>query len=131
VAVLLAKLRAQSVQAAIWTGRDRTSADWLLREHGWEDYFSTVVCGDDLPTHKPDPEGLREIMRRLGVGPKETLFVGDADVDVLGGVACGVDTILIHNDRTIEAHISSQSWRIVASPVEAFAAVLKRLGRLE
>ncbi len=131
VAILLGKLRAQNVQTAIWTGRDRTSADWLLREHDLEDYFSTVVCGDDLPTHKPDPEGLREIMRRLGVGPKETLFVGDADVDVLGGVACGVDTILIHNDRTIEAHISSQSWQIVASPVEAFAAVLKRLGRRE
>lgn len=47
--------------------------------------FAAVVCGDDLPTHKPEPEGLRDILRRLQVTPAETLLVGDADVDVLGG----------------------------------------------
>jgi phosphoglycolate phosphatase-like HAD superfamily hydrolase len=78
------------------------------------------VCGDDLPTHKPDPEGLREIVRRLGVRPEEVLFVGDADVDVLGGVGCGVDTLLIRHTREIELHIISKSWRTVASPGEAF-----------
>ena len=130
VATLLDQLRVNGIQAAIWTGRDRASAEVLLREHALDGYFSAVVCGDDLPTHKPEPEGLREIMRRLGVEAEETLFVGDADVDVLGGVACGVDTILIRHDRSIEAHIGAQSWQMVATPPEAFALVLKRVGRI-
>ncbi|MES2697302.1 MAG: HAD family hydrolase [Verrucomicrobiota bacterium] len=127
VADLLDTLSAQGVKSAIWTGRDRKSAEELLAHHRLTGHFETVVCGDDLPTHKPDPEGLREIMRRLEVTAGEMLFVGDADVDVLGGVACGVDTILIRHQRVIEAHISARTWKLVLSPAEAYALVLGRV----
>jgi HAD superfamily hydrolase (TIGR01509 family) len=124
VTACLTRLRAAGVPAALWTGRDRPSAEWLLREHHLEHFFATVVCGDDLGSNKPNPEGLREIMRRLQVAPDETLFVGDADVDVLGGVGCGVDTLLIRHAREIEVHIASQSWRTVLSPREAYDLVI-------
>jgi HAD superfamily hydrolase (TIGR01509 family) len=125
VSSLLTTLRGAGVQVAIWTGRDRVSADWLLREHQLAGFFATVVCGDDLPSHKPDPAGVRELMHRLGVTPAETLFVGDADVDVLGGVGCGVDTLLIRHSRQVELPIASQSWHSVRSPTDAFDVVLK------
>jgi HAD superfamily hydrolase (TIGR01509 family) len=124
VGAFLADLRGRGVAVAIWTGRDRATTEALLREHKLGGHFDTVVCGDDLPTHKPDPAGLVEIIRRLGVQPQETLFVGDADVDVLGGVACGVDTLLIRHTREIAGHITEKSWRTVASPAEAYALVL-------
>jgi HAD superfamily hydrolase (TIGR01549 family) len=127
VAQYLDGLRGRGVQLAVWTGRDRESGTWLLRELALQPYFDTVVFGDDLPTHKPDPEGLREIMRRLGVRPDETLFVGDADVDVLGGAACGVDTVLIHHAREIEAQVRAKSWQNVATPREALELVLRSL----
>ena len=95
VGVVLERLRASGVKLAIWTGRDRASGEKLLLDHNLGSHFDTVVFGDDLPTHKPDPEGLREILRRLGVAERDAVMVGDADVDVLGGVACGVDTLLI------------------------------------
>jgi FMN phosphatase YigB (HAD superfamily) len=69
-------------------------------------------------------------MQRLGVSPEETLFVGDADVDVLGGAACGVDTLLIRHTREVELHVASKSWRTVASPPEAFELVLNRVGKI-
>ena len=127
VNTLLAGLKNLGVQVALWTGRDRESADWLLKNHQLEGFFATVVCGDDLPSHKPDPAGLREIMRRLAVKPEETLFVGDADVDVLGGVGCGVDTLLIRHNREVELHIAAKSWRTVMSPADAFSVVLSRV----
>jgi phosphoglycolate phosphatase len=124
VAPMLKRLRAAGAHTAIWTGRDRASAEPLLAGHQLVDLFSTVICGDDLPTHKPDPQGLREIMARLGVGPGETIFVGDADVDVLGGVACGVDTVLIRHARTLPDEVVAQAWRTVSSPREAYELVL-------
>jgi HAD superfamily hydrolase (TIGR01549 family) len=124
---LLETVRNAGVRTAIWTGRDRGSAARLLEEHRLGVFFSTVVCGDDLPTHKPDPEGLREIMRRLDVRAEHTLFVGDADVDVLGGADCGVDTLLIRHARQVENHIVARSWRTVVSPADAFDVVLQRL----
>lgn len=127
VAQTLGRLRDGGVQLAVWTGRDRESGSRMLRELKLEAFFATVVYGDDLPTHKPDPAGLREIMQRLDVAPEETIFVGDADVDVLGGAACGVDTILVRHAREIEATVISQAWQHTATPAEALALVLQAM----
>jgi len=125
VGAALAELRARGVALAIWTGRDRESSEALLRTYQLAGQFAVVVCGDDLPTHKPDPQGLREILARLDVPAAETIFVGDADVDVLGGVACGVDTLLIHHGRAVDEALRAKAWRTVASPPEAYALVLR------
>ena len=124
VGAVLEQLRTRGVQVAVWTGRERETTEWLLREHGLGGFFATVVCGDDLPTHKPDPQGLAEILRRLAAAAHETLLVGDADVDVLGGVACGVDTLLIQHTRNVDPEVREKSWRMVGSPFEAYALVL-------
>lgn len=122
---LLERLAECDVGAAVWTGRDRESTDTLLREHGLEELLAVVVCGDDLSSHKPDPAGLRAILARVGHGAAETLFVGDADVDVLGGHACGVDTILIRHDRAVAGEILARAWQVVGTPAEAYACVLR------
>ena len=122
---MLDQLAAAGVKSAVWTGRDRISTEILLRQLRLERHFAAVVCGDDLPTHKPDPAGLREIMSRLGAEPGSTLFVGDADVDVQGGHACGVDTILIRHSRDIADDVIARSWRAVTTPAEAFELVVR------
>ncbi|MBL9209583.1 MAG: HAD family hydrolase [Opitutaceae bacterium] len=124
---LLETVQIAGVRTAIWTGRDRRSAERLLHSHRLAAYFTTVVCGDDLSSHKPDPAGLREILRRVEVSAERALFVGDADVDVLGGSECGVDTLLIRHARQVEKHIAARSWRTVVSPADAFDVVLQRV----
>jgi HAD superfamily hydrolase (TIGR01509 family) len=119
----LAMLRERGVVLAIWTGRDRASGEALLRTRGLLELFSTIVYGDDLPTHKPEPEGLREILRRLAVPKDQAIFVGDADVDVLGGVGAGVKTILIRHARKMDPTICARAWRTVDSPEDAFELV--------
>lgn len=126
-AEMLERLRAAGIGTAIWTGRDRATTEVLLAQLHLDRSFSTAICGDDLPTHKPDPAGLREIMRRLGTSPAETLFVGDADVDVLGGHACGVDTLLIRHSREIAAEVIDKAWQTVATPADAFALIAKAM----
>ena len=123
VRAALANLRAREVQLAIWTGRDRESGEILLRTHDLSALFATVIFGDDLPTHKPEPAGMHEILRRLAVSADEALFVGDADVDVLGGAGAGVDTILIRHTRDIDAAVLGKAWRTVTSPIEALELV--------
>jgi phosphoglycolate phosphatase-like HAD superfamily hydrolase len=71
---LLATMQTAGVRTALWTGRDRSSAEWLLQSHRLQACFATMVCGDDLATHKPDPAGLREILRRLDVPAERTLW---------------------------------------------------------
>jgi len=120
---LLGDLRERGRSLAVWTGRDRHSTEKIVAEHRLAPVLHDVVCGDDLPTHKPHPQGLTEIMTRLGVSADETLYVGDADVDVLAGAEVGVRTVLIRHGREIEPTIAAKAWQVVVSPFEAYAIV--------
>jgi phosphoglycolate phosphatase len=46
-------------------------------------YFFRVYGGNSFGTKKPDPEGLKTLIRESGVAPEQTLMIGDSDVDVL------------------------------------------------
>ena len=58
---------------------------------------------------------------------EQALFVGDADVDVLAGAACGVRTLLICHDREIDPAVRAKAWRAVVTPAEAYALVRDEL----
>lgn len=126
---LLQTLRERERSVALWTGRERESTQWLLSEHAMAEYLQACVCGDDLPSHKPDPAGLQHIVDQLNLAKAETLFVGDADVDVLAGDACGVRTLLIRHGRTVEARVERKAWRVVDTPAEAYALVRQETQR--
>lgn len=120
----LHELRGRGRTLAIWTGRDRETTLHLLEVHRLREFFPVVVCGDDFASHKPNPEGLRDILRQVARPAAETLFVGDADVDVLGGTACGVDTVLIRHARQVAPEVMAKAWRTVGSPYEAYELLL-------
>jgi HAD superfamily hydrolase (TIGR01509 family) len=122
---LLASLQARGVRLGIWTGRDRWSAQRILDLHAFTPYFQGVVCGDDLASHKPDPAGLLQAIAAVGATPGEAVLLGDADVDVLGGHAAGVHTILVHHGRVAPAHVHSRAAEVFAEPGEAYAAVAR------
>ena len=59
---LVKQLQAASFRLGIWTGRERGSSTERLRALSWERSFDPVICGDDLASHKPDPDGLLRIL---------------------------------------------------------------------
>jgi len=122
---LLDQLRARGVRLGVWTGRDRASTDYLLEVHQLAERFDAVVCGDDLATHKPDSAGLINLLTRLEVMAAHTLYIGDADVDVLGGAGARVDTILISQARVANPTVAAKAWRTVDSPAAAYAWALR------
>ena len=50
-----------------------------------------IVGGEDVKTHKPDPEGLLLMIDRLGVSKDETLYFGDSYIDAETAQKAGVD----------------------------------------
>ncbi len=118
----LTQVRGAGLDLALWTGRDRASTQTILNEHQFSG-LREVMCGDDLRTHKPHPEGLRTIMDRLALTAGETLYVGDADVDVMAGADLGVPVILIRHHREIDRAVAARAWRVVDSPAEAYAII--------
>lgn len=50
---------------------------------GLSPYFFQIYGGNSFATKKPDPEGINTLIGDAGVAPRETLMVGDSDVDIL------------------------------------------------
>ncbi len=122
---MLEELRSRGVRLGIWTGRDRWSAERILGVHDLARFFPSIVCGDDLPSHKPDPAGLFRAIELAGVGVTDAVFMGDADADVLGGHAAGVHTIFVHHGRQAPPSVHSRATEVFAEPGPAYAALLR------
>ena len=52
-----------------------------------------IITRDDVAKVKPAPDPILECVDRLGLTPKECLYVGDATSDIVAGKAAGVMTI--------------------------------------
>lgn len=53
-----------------------------LKQIGFEGWFEAVVCAEDTPRHKPEPDVFLEAARRLGVAPESCLVYEDADLGI-------------------------------------------------
>ena len=122
---LLKHLQAASVRVGLWTGRERGSTMERLRALSWERCFDPMVCGDDLPTYKPDPEGLLKIIQSWRLAPAQVIFVGDSDQDLAGGHAADVATVMIDHGRQIAPELLRHPLAVMPTPTAAYARVRK------
>jgi phosphoglycolate phosphatase len=103
---------------AVLTNKPGAMSRTIVNDLGLAARFVAVVGGDDLPSKKPDPEGLMKIAAEAGVRPEETALVGDSAVDIrtarnAGAISMGV---LWGYDR--EGVIRERPDLLLASPGE-------------
>lgn len=76
----------------------------------------SVIGGDTFANMKPHPEPFLEAMTAAGVGPEETLIVGDGTPDVLGALAVGSRCVAVdfgyHN---VEQLVELGAWGRIES----------------
>ncbi|MFT5131312.1 MAG: phosphoglycolate phosphatase [Rhodothermales bacterium] len=78
---LLESLRS-SHKLAIVTNKAAKFTPPLLESLGIDHFFGAVVCGDTLPTRKPDPAPLFHALSLLGADAGRAVAVGDSVTDV-------------------------------------------------
>jgi len=78
---MLKQARARAA-LAILTNKPEAPTRRLLEAFGIAALFTAVVGGDSAYPRKPDPGGLRGLMRDAGATTGTTLFVGDSMIDV-------------------------------------------------
>ena len=96
---VLSELKDQGIQQGIFTGRGRQTTEIILRHLKIEDYFVEVVTNDDVPNHKPAPDGILKVCNIAQVTPANTLMIGDSSSDILAGRAAGARTMSCTWDR--------------------------------
>ena len=77
----IAVLKERGLSLGIVSTKFRYRIESILRREGVLDAFDAIIGGEDVPNHKPSPEGLRLAMERLGRSSLDCLYVGDSVVD--------------------------------------------------
>ena len=87
---------------------------WLrLCSLGLQHVFDAVVTFDDTGERKPAAAPFREVLRQLGVEPRESLMVGDwAERDVVGGKGLGMKTVFARYGDTFETQESGADYDV-------------------
>ncbi len=77
---------------------------WLrLCDLGLQHVFDAVVTFDDTGERKPAAAPFREVLRRLGVEPAESMMIGDwAERDVVGAKSLGMRTVFARYGDTFD-----------------------------
>ncbi|HKL65840.1 MAG TPA: HAD-IA family hydrolase [Roseovarius sp.] len=88
-------LRETGYRVAICTNKPEALARLLLERMGVLGRFHALTGADTLPVRKPDPEHLRETVRRAGGEPARSLLVGDSDTDRDTARAARVPSVLV------------------------------------
>jgi len=123
VARTLDALKARGVLLGIVSGA-RPEVLELLRQDGILDRFDVVILGADVPTRKPDPEGILTCLKKLGVAPAAAIYVGDAAVDIQASRAAGVGAVGVLTGAGDSALLSRHGPdRLVASHAGLAAVV--------
>ena len=77
----------------VLTNKPQSPTDRLLDHLGFRPAISDALGGDTRWGRKPDPTGLRELMRRSGADPSSTLMIGDGPADLAVAQAAGVRSV--------------------------------------
>ena len=91
VAAVLAALADAGVALTVCSNKPEGYSRTVLEGLGVSPTFRALIGGDTLPTRKPDPTGMMDLMRLTQTTPDRTLLVGDSYVDVATAANAGVE----------------------------------------
>jgi phosphoglycolate phosphatase len=81
--------RAAGFATAVWTNNARDITAEALTRFGLDGVLDLVVTRDEMRALKPDPDGWRLVIERLGT-PHDAIVVGDSWVDGVAAARAGV-----------------------------------------
>ncbi len=85
------------------TSTPSTATRKILRHFDLEDYFDTVVSGDDVDKPKPSSQPVLKACDILDVEPENTIFIGDNWSDVRSGRKAGCRVIGVGREADFRA----------------------------
>jgi HAD superfamily hydrolase (TIGR01509 family) len=94
---LLDDCESAGMQLGIVTTTSRSNVEVLLKTHlgkDWESRFAAIVCAQEAPKKKPDPQAYFLALEALKLRPHEAVALEDAEAGVAAARAAGVPVIV-------------------------------------
>jgi putative hydrolase of the HAD superfamily len=98
----LSRLRDKGLKLGLVTNSFKQDLDYVLGELRLEKWFDAIACIDSCNCTKPNKEIFLHALNKLGVKPRESLFIGDSVVyDYEGALNVGIKPLLIDREGII------------------------------
>ena len=95
VELVLSRLQSAQIKVALITNKPRRFTVPLLNALKIDQYFSCVICGDDLAQKKPHPLPVETALEKLQVDASNAVMVGDSISDVKSARLANVKSIAV------------------------------------
>ena len=96
----LAVLSQDGIALGLATNKPQRFIEIILDYYGLAHMFGSAIGGDAGVDKKPAPDMLIAAMDELGVGPRDTVMVGDSSSDVAAARAAGVQVVIVRGGYT-------------------------------
>jgi len=90
---LVAALRERGMPLGLASNSPRAFVDAALEAAGMQDAFDVTIAGDEVPRHKPAPDGYLAAARALGADPGHCIALEDSNTGVAAAKAAGMFVI--------------------------------------
>lgn len=101
---VLDALDAADITWGVVTNKMRYLAEPILQTLDLLQRCAVVVGGDTAARNKPHPDPIHHALAELGIEPQQSVYVGDAEKDVLAGKAAGTRTVAVTWGYIIPGH---------------------------
>jgi pyrophosphatase PpaX len=92
---LLARLKEKGVRIGLVSNGTGGRIKKEMDKNGIRGYFDAVITDDEIKDFKPNPIGLREALKFIGVDAKDSIYVGDMAEDIQAGRNAGTSTAAV------------------------------------
>lgn len=94
---LVKQMKKEGKRLAILSSNTKKTIEKSLTLLGIKEYFDLIIAKEDVVKHKPNPEGLEKIVRKLNLSKHKTIYIGNSQKDMKTGKRAGIKTILVSN----------------------------------
>jgi HAD superfamily hydrolase (TIGR01509 family) len=100
VSELFEDCAAAGVRMAIVTTTSEANVAALLAAHlgsGWRSRFAAVLCAEQAPQKKPDPQVYLRALQALGLPPEQALAIEDSPAGVAAALAAQIAVVVVRS----------------------------------
>jgi pyrophosphatase PpaX len=95
-----------------------------LYDHSLTHYFKVIITREDAYPQKPEPDGILECTRRMGILPASTLTIGDSPLDIQAGKRAGTPTLAVLGGVGSHAQLEAEEPTGIVEDVTQILSVL-------
>ena len=115
---LLYTLKRRKKFLAIASNRPGYFTNIIVKKLGIRKYFDIVLCADQIKSLKPNPKILYTIIKKLGAAKKDSVYIGDMDIDMETARRAKVDAIFITGGSSAVNSVKKYKKKIISSLAE-------------